>query len=880
MRPKENYPAAKIVLLDHLPELNKSGERTYSSLIEDADKFYKFQDYENAAIHFQEALNLKPDEAYPKNMLKKLGHNRDDADVSSQNYAAAVINADILSLAGDTKAALIGYNRCIAKQPGDNYVKSRITEISAVSGTTNESNTAYQQAIAKGDRSLASLNYTKALSEFRYASVLQPSESYPKEKIEAIQNLIQLEKVKEVAVKDVQISPVIAQAETKNSVVSIKTEPGLKFSTDADSLQQKRGSAININEDQKTKEENAVKGPMLAAKNPDNKANTETPDDHQTALKRKPGTSKSSEKPITVDSLPAQTEIKSEASKSIIATADKSPGEKQDLIKSGSYKSVSETISGKNQEMAVKESSKIEQDKTVSIAGSETSSTSVNVTEKKADYPLVSSSPTQITEKKNIPVAQKVQDKPVEIKPVIIEQNANQEKYDNAIAFADKAFYEKNNLYALNGYKAALKIKPTEEYPQERINAINLIQQKENASLENYKKAILAADKAFSEKDYTKAKTTYQAALNLNPAQKYPQEKIASINVILGQQNARQEKYKSAIADADIAFDLKDYVTAMTEYKAATSLSPAERYPKERIEEITTLMIRQKGIQENYNKAVMAAEKAFAAKDYSSSISGFQSAINFKPEENYPQERISAINAILALDKEKRDNQYADYIGQADSDYSKQEFAVAQKEYKMASEIKPDEEYPRERLKQISDILLAKAKETKAAYEGAIADADKAYKALIYYQAVLFYSKALELKPGEIYPGQMIARIRKNMMDNALVEITTENFILKNDSEKRFSFSPVNAGMRKNNFLVVRARISGNSQPKLYINYGRETSKNGGVVVKNINSDMLNDFVINISLQDKWFREDNNWLSLYSENGDLEVASIRISQGR
>jgi len=291
-------------------------------------------------------------------------------------------------------------------------------------------------------------------------------------------------------------------------------------------------------------------------------------------------------------------------------------------------------------------------------------------------------------------------------------------------------------------------------------------------------------------------------------------------------------------------------------------------------------MSRQKDVQENYNKAIMTAEKAFAAKDYPASISGFQSALDFKPEENYPQEKITTINNILALDKEKRDSQYTEYIGKADAYYSKQDLPVAQKEYKMASEIKPNEAYPRARYKEIADILMAKAKETKFAYESAIANADKAYKELTYDQAVLFYSKALEIKPGEIYPGQMIARIRKNMMDHALVEISTEKFILKNDSEKRFSFSPVNAGMRKNNFLVVRARISGNSQPKLYINYGRETSKNGGVVVKNINPEMLNDFVINISIQDKWFREDNNWLSLYSENGDLEVASIRISQGR
>lgn len=224
--------------------------------------------------------------------------------------------------------------------------------------------------------------------------------------------------------------------------------------------------------------------------------------------------------------------------------------------------------------------------------------------------------------------------------------------------------------------------------------------------------------------------------------------------------------------------------------------------------------------------------------------------------------------------------QYTDYIAQADAFYSRQDLIASQKGYKMALMLKPDEVYPREKYNMITDILIAKAKATKEAYEGAIADGDKAYKSLIMDQAVTYYSKALEIKPGEIYPGQMIARIRRYLIENSVVEVTGESFILKNDSEKRFHFKPVEANLRRNNYLVVRACISGISQPKLYINYGSGNGKNGGIVLKNINSELLSDFVINISLQDKWFREDNDWLNLYSENGDLEVASIRISQGK
>ncbi|MFA5970867.1 MAG: hypothetical protein WC780_00850 [Lentimicrobiaceae bacterium] len=902
MRPKENYPAAKIVLLDHLSALNKLVENTYSSLIEDAEKLYRFKDYENAAIHFQEALNMAPNEAYPKNMLKKLNHKIDQADESIQNYTVAVTNADMLSQVGDLKAALIGYRRCIAKQPGDIYVKSRITELTAVPNTLNESNTAYQLAVAKGDKYMASSNYSKASSEYRYASMLKPGESYAKEKNEAIQNLIQLEKAKEAAVKETPVEPVAAQEQKENPEIHAETKPDNKLSPVVVIPQQETTREGILSEDQKTTNSTQAEGiqhqkasrvgavtkeysvkdkypgeiPVSENSDQDKKADTNTAITNQSAPGINKGGSYPNDKTNQRDTLIVQIKVQHETSKSLIASTDKPLEEKQNSIVSDPYKSTSEN---EHKEEAEAINSTIKKQKSGAAAINTPASSQVKAKEEK-HFATITTSSTTKTENKNIPDAQKAQEKTVVNQTMLIELNANREKYDNAIAFADKSFNEENYPYALNGYKAALKIKPAEKYPQDKINEIKLIQDQANAPLEKYKRTILAADKAFNEKDYAKAKTTYLAALNLNSTQKYPLEKIASINVILGQQKARQDKYNTAITNADNAYEAGDFVASVTEYKIALRISPGERYPKDRIEYISALRSQQMVVHENYNKAVMAAEKAFAAKDYSASISGFQSALNFKPEEEYPKQRITAINSMISLDKEKRDKQYAEYIGKADVYYSRQEFLSAQKEYKIASAIKPGEEYPRERDKQIADILIAKAKETKVAYEIAIADADKEYKEQTYDQAVLFYSKALEIKPGEIYPGQMIARIRKNMIDHALVVITAESFILKNDTERRFSFSPVKASMRKNNYFVVRARISGNSQPKLFINYGSETIKNGGVVIKTINTDLLNDFVINISFQDKWLREDNNWLSLYSENGDLEVASVRISQGR
>jgi len=50
------------------------------------------------------------------------------------------------------------------------------------------------------------------------------------------------------------------------------------------------------------------------------------------------------------------------------------------------------------------------------------------------------------------------------------------------------------------------------------------------------------------------------------------------------------------------------------------------------------------------------------------------------------------------------------------------------------------------------------------------------------------------------------------------------------------------------------------------------------VVLQVPQGDATRDYIIRIGAMYKWFSEDNNWLSIYPEGGDIEVALIRISK--
>ncbi|MEI6749391.1 MAG: hypothetical protein WCM93_09535 [Bacteroidota bacterium] len=873
LHPKETYPAAKIVLIDHILKLNNAGQQTYSTVIEYADKFYKLMDYENAGIHYQQALNMKPEEQHPKIMLKKLNHINSMANSTKPTYAATANNADILSMAGDIEAALIGYERCIKQVPGDQYILSRIRELYTLTTKPKEDQKAYLQAIAIGDQSFAASNYTKALSEYRYASWMKPDESYPKLKIDEIKNIVLQEKPKHendqkaLASVDEYLAKKNTTPQTKNisQTIQDKDEESLNKKTGEirDSVN-KQNQIINDSERLNNSEDLiAVKTKQTAPKST-NYLTRNTEEE-----KKKKGN-----KDNIINPVKNQQDANQESYLKAIAFADRSLNEKNYTPAINGYKAA---LKFKPDEKYPKE--KIDSINRIQNA-SERVYKNVIVEAEKAfnekDYAKALKSYQTALEQK--PEQKYPQQKITAINTFIGKQKATQENYEKAITFADEAFIVKDYEKATASYQFALKLKPDENYPSEKINTINTLLGKTKAQQEIFSKEIASADKAFLEKNYEVAIKSYQVASETKPMEVYPKQKIAAIKGILAQQKATQDRYYIALNTADKAFDKTDYVTAITEYKTAIGLLPDEIYAKERITAINTIKSEQKVAHDNYIKAITSAEKAFAAKDYPNAISDYESASVFEPKEVYPQERIAVISEIMARDKEKLDSQFTDYIRQADDLYSKQEFLLALKAYKIAATLKPAENYPKERYVEIAGTIKAKVKAVKEAYDQTIADADKAYKVLAFDEAVLLYKKALEMKPDVPYPGQMVARIRKYMIDNSVVEVSNESFLLKNNSSKRFTFKPVEINKRKNNYLLVRARTSGDLPPKLYVNYGRDNTKNGGIVLKKINPSLLNDFVINISAQDQWFREDNNWLSLYSENGDIEVSSIRISQ--
>jgi hypothetical protein len=373
-----------------------------------------------------------------------------------------------------------------------------------------------------------------------------------------------------------------------------------------------------------------------------------------------------------------------------------------------------------------------------------------------------------------------------------VKQKELDAKYANQIAAADKLFVAKKWADAKASYNEALKLKPDESHPKERIaEAEKMIAEEEAKKAaekelnDKYNAAVAKADKFFTEKKWTEAKESYSEASSLKPAESLPKNKIKEIEAIekaeadkIAKEKELNEKYAAAISKADGLFQEKKLAEAKTFYNEALGYKSTENYPKTKIKEIDDLVAaenkriaEEKALNDKYNAALTKGAAALSAKKYGEAKTAYSEAANLKPDEELPKTKIKEIDELIAKDEEAKaaekalNEQYNAVIKKADTDFGNKNYKDAKQGYNQALTLKPSETYPSTKLKEIAAAekaeadRIAKEQETDAKYREAISQADNAFSNADWNSAKSLYTQAGKLKPDEKYPKDKLAEI-------------------------------------------------------------------------------------------------------------------------
>ena len=780
----------------------------------------------------------------------------------------------------------------------------------------------YLEAIKKGDQYISEEKYDRALYYFESASRLKPTEKYPKEKIRLINEQLDEEKTKNILF---EVSITSAERWFKASEfkkAKIEYENALKINPTAQYPKDRLAQISKLWSDPEVDAAYAkaiLKADDFFSKESYQGAKAE----YMTASDLKPHEQYPLDRILEINDILASRHALQQAYEEFIRRADDHFDQNEYENARDNYSDASglkpDEIYPKNR---IREIEKI-------LADLVTQRDKYNKIIALADDYYINND----LEKAKIEYRKAASTMPGErypgnmiskLDPLIDEQLGIQRSYDLAISNAEKHLQAEDYESAITSLLTASEIKPEESYPKEKIAEINGIiaeieaeeqrqqelllaeqqrqeqlaleeqQRQEQLALEEqqrqkqlrierenqkgYSDAIEEADRLFVERSYETAKSKYQLALGIRPEENYPRTRIRKLEELLAQKASAQRDYNNAITQGDTYFSEEKYQQATSSFKEALTIFPDEPYPKNKIDEIDSI-IEALNIQKEYDDAIVKADLFFKQGNYKDAVKNYQDAFNIKPDEKYPINKIDEINVAIQANEVDREKAYNDAIALADKYYSEEDYKNAKNQYQAAIRINPDESYPRERLKKVEKMLLAREMELAEVYQKAIAKADDLYNKKILDQAIQAYRDAKKIKPDETYPDNRINSIRIFIEEHAIVELVTSSVIIKSNSDEKYSFPPINIRFRKNNYILLKARIIGEDNAKVYLSYGQNGQKYGGIVLKSIQRGEINDYIIRISAQDPWYRNDNNWLSIYSEGGNIEVTSLQISQG-
>jgi tetratricopeptide (TPR) repeat protein len=878
LKPAEQYPVDKITAINLIMKDEAARQEMYAQAITTADKLLSEKQYDRALAAYNEANSIKSDEKYPQQKVKEINILLENSRKSEANYSRLIADGDSLYDQKQYPEAINSFQAALKQKPAEEYPKSKVIAINKLLADQKQLDDSYIKSISDADKAFGMKNYPGSLTAYQQALTLKPGEKYPQDKINEINDIVST--LADQKVRQESYDKAIAEGDKKLSEKSFNDAidsytSALSYKPD-ESYPKGKIAEINliVNGIKATGEKYAKaieQGDAAFAKQDYNAAQ----DAYNEALKVKPGEKYPTDKLNSVLSILADLKAKDDAYNKAISTADELFNAKDydasvtayrqaTVIKPGE-KYPNDQISAANAQLADQKAKQDLYDK--SIADGDKSLALKNYTEALTAYKQA-----LIAKPAEIYPTQKIN----EINTVMAASKAMDESYSKAIADGDGFFNVKKYREALEPYERASTIKPEETYPKQQKEKISLALAEQKKLDDGFNKLIADADKLFNEKKYQASLSIFESAHDLKTEEPYPVEKIKAIQDILAEMQVRDESYNKALAEGDAHLASKDLAGALLSFNNALIIKPGEAYPTEKVNSIKAEL---KGIDEKYNRILADGDSKLEAHNFSEALNLYQQSLDIKPGEKYPKEKIAEINERLVQEKAEQDRLYNSTVAEGDQFLSAQNYVDAKRAYVKASGIKPSEKYPKDKLIEINLVLDARSKAVKDEYNKAIVDADRLYQQKVLDQAIEAYELAASIKPDETYPGEMVRKIQQYIADHSILDVNSSTVVIPAGDEHKFSFKGIEPRLRSNNYVMIRARAIGTTVPKVYFNYGRDNAKNGGIVLRTISNKEGIDYLIRLTGQDKWYREDNNWLSLYTEGCDIEISKIQISQG-
>lgn len=750
-----NYKAALEIKPDELAVKQKLGdaetkwnaqklaaekEASYAAALDAGDGFMRTEEFSKAIEKYEEALAIKPGEKYPTDQIalaNKTIKERKENMARQEQFNALMAEAETSFKDKSFEPALAKYQEAQKIFPDNKEVERKIEgtkQAIANKAEMEKIQAEYDALIASADASFEEKKYKEALAGYQAAAGKLPNETYPPERI---------------AASEAKIAEQAAMAEKQANFDALMQEGQTAMTAqDYAGAVEKFGSALEImpsdaNADKKYKE---AKG-LLAEKN----AAAEKQAQYDKAL-------------AEADALYKQDALE-EAKSKYQHAHNLIPEEKYPMDQITS-------IDAKLKENAKAEAAQQAYDDAMAAG--------VTAEDEKRYAEAVKQYQAALDVYPNDKNAQSALERANALKAEFEKNQQRNEEYNALIADADSKFTNENFEEARTLYESALKVKPDESYPTAQLDLIKTAIENREKEAEaaaraaemqaQYEKFMKAGNEAFNSSQYEVAIAQYNEALAVKADDPTATSKRDEAQTALQKLQSQQEidaNYQSKISEADALFNEDQLSEARKAYVEASGIKSTEKYPKERISAIDEKIAAQKAAAEEaelqaktdqVNALVLAGDNLVKEKNFAEGIEKYEEALSILPDRADVQSKIEQANAALLAYQEAQgvEEAYNAAIENADKAFKKSDWAGAKSGYTEATGIKSDEQYPKDRLKEVEIKIAeaeaaAEAERQKAArdqFDALMKEGDKNFRKQNYEDALASFESALDVLPG------------------------------------------------------------------------------------------------------------------------------------
>jgi TonB family protein len=226
---------------------------------------------------------------------------------------------------------------------------------------------------------------------------------------------------------------------------------------------------------------------------------------------------------------------------------------------------------------------------------------------------------------------------------------------DQSLALARAYLLQGDSLYALEEWDVALrKYQVAQEYLPDDPHVADMLAQIEERRALSIVEAQIAryvtrGQSMFNVKNYSEARRAYELALDLKPDDPLLLASIAQVDSFLVEVEGVERQFLYLKGQGDGLFDQGSFSAAMVSYEAAQALRPNDAFLKERIAAIQDSLNRldRSSARQEGQYALYRArgDSLYAASDLDGAIEQYQTALAYKVQDAYVEERLDAIRS-------------------------------------------------------------------------------------------------------------------------------------------------------------------------------------------------------------------------------------------